>query len=61
MLKLLKSMYHSINGNIQSTLPEQGTFVETEYLKQKREDAIAYLGDKWLGSKAKYIQSKETA
>lgn len=61
MLKRIKSLYHSINGNIQPTLPEQGTLVESEYLKTKRAEAIAYLGDKWLGSKAKFIQPKETA
>lgn len=61
MLKRIKSLYNSINGNIQSTLPQQGVLVEADYLKEKRAEAIAYLGDKWLGAKSKFIQPKETA
>lgn len=31
---------------------------EADYLKQKREAAIAYLGDKWLLAKSNHIQKK---
>lgn len=32
---------------------------EAEYLKAKREAAIAYLGDKWILAKANQVQKKE--
>jgi hypothetical protein len=31
---------------------------EAEYLQQKREAAIAYLGDKWLLAKSNHVQKK---
>lgn len=61
MLKLLKDFYRTINGSVAPVKSDPAALPEAEYLKTKRQAAIAYLGDKWLGSKAKYIQSKETA
>lgn len=33
-------------------------FKESDQLKEKRQAAIAYLGDKWLLAKANYVQKK---
>lgn len=33
-------------------------FEESESLKKKREDAIKYLGNKWILAKCNYVQKK---
>ena len=42
-----------------SEIRQMGFNKEAEYLQQKREAAIAYLGNKWILAKANHVQKKE--
>jgi len=42
-----------------NTIRQMGFSKEAEYLKAKREEAIAYLGNKWVLSEANKVQKKE--
>lgn len=58
MLKLLKQFYRDLNGS-SPVKSEQGVLPEAEYLAAKRQEAINYLGDKWLGAKTNFVKNKE--